>query len=159
MAGDQRNEPFDEPPRDQIPVISRMHVQAMETSDADEVWIGAGMNQLLLRTTGRRSGAEHKVALPYWRDPDGHRIVVGSYAGGPQHPAWFHNLADKAANPEVFVKDRADEYWSDAEVLDGEDYEQIWAALTADRPFYLDYQSRCERRLPLIRLPETRPAS
>ena len=32
-------------------------------------------------------------------------------------------------------------------------YRRTWKALNADRPFYDDYQSRCTRRIPLIRLP------
>src|SRR5688500_18660150 len=71
MVESQRNEPFEEPPFEEISNISRMHVQAMEMTDADEVWIGAGMKQILLRTVGRKSGNEHKVALPYWEDPNG----------------------------------------------------------------------------------------
>ena len=153
----QANEPFEEPPRDQIPTISRMHVEAGEQSDSDEIWVGAGMNQVIVQTVGRKSGKTHKIMVPYWVDENGHRIVVASYAGGPKHPAWFHNLSDKSANPEIMIRERQHRYWSDAEVLDGDDYERTWAALTADRPFYLDYQSRCERRIPLIRLPETRP--
>jgi hypothetical protein len=86
MADNQQNEEFVEPPRDEIPGISRQHVAAMETSDADEIWVMAGMRHVLLRTIGRKSGNEHKVALPYWSDPDGHRVVVASFAGAPQHP-------------------------------------------------------------------------
>lgn len=157
MAESQRNEPFDEPARDQIPGISRAHVAAMETSDAEEVWVGAGMKQLLLRTVGRKTGNQHKVALPYWRDPDGYPIVVASFAGAPQHPAWYLNLADRNANPEVFVRDRQRAFWADAQILDGAEYQRIWNALTADRPYYNDYQTRTERRIPLVRIVEQRP--
>jgi deazaflavin-dependent oxidoreductase (nitroreductase family) len=155
---DQRNLPFEEPPRDQIPGISAMHVAAMDTMDIDDVWVGAGMNQLILRTVGRKSGKEHRVALPYWIDGDGHRVVVASFAGAPQHPAWYLNLADRDANPEVLVKERHESYWADAQDLDGDDYETTWDALTADRPYYRDYQTRCERRIPLVRLVKVRPA-
>jgi deazaflavin-dependent oxidoreductase (nitroreductase family) len=157
MAESQRNEPFVEPARDQIPGISRAHVAAMETSDAEEVWVGAGMKQLLLRTVGRKTGNQHKVALPYWRDPDGYPIVVASFAGAPQHPAWYLNLADRNANPEVFVRDRQRAFWAEAQVLDGAEYQRIWNALTADRPYYNDYQARTERRIPLVRIVEQRP--
>jgi hypothetical protein len=34
----------------------------------------------------------------------------------------------------------------------------VWSELTADRPFYLNYQSRCDRELPLVKLVEVRPA-
>ena len=157
VAKDQRNEPFEEPPREQIPVISRAHVGAMETSDADEIWIGAGMHQLMLRTVGRRTGKEHKVALPFGEDEDGSRIVVASFAGAAQHPAWYLNLADRAANPNVLVRTQGGEFWADAEILEGEDYDRVWKALTADRPYYRDYQTRTNRRIPLIRLVEQPP--
>ena len=159
MVESQANEPFVEPSADQIPVISRAHVEAMEGSDAEEIWVGAGMHQIMLRTVGRKSGQAHKVALPIWLDPDGRPIVVASFAGAPQHPAWYLNLADRQANPEVFVRDRGHAFWAEAQILRGEEYERVWRALTADRPYYNDYQSRTERRIPLVRLVERRPAS
>ena len=91
---DQKNEPFDEPPFDDIAGVSRMHVGGMKVTDDDMVWVGAGMKQLMLRTVGRKSGNEHEVALPYWIDEDGERVVVGSYAGNVKHPAWYLNLTD-----------------------------------------------------------------
>lgn len=149
---------WETPPLDEIPRISAVHVQAMETTDADEVWQQAGMHHVLLRTVGRRSGTEHKVALPFWRDPDGQRIVVASYAGAERDPAWFTNLADRAANPEVLVRVQGGAFWSVPEILDGDEYDRIWALLVADRAWYADYQARTDRRIPLVRLPETRPA-
>lgn len=154
----QKAEAFDEPTPDEIIQISKMHVQAMESSDADEVWRPAGMRHVVIRTIGRKTGNEHKVALPYWIDPNGERIVVASMAGQERNPSWFVNLADKTANPEVLVRHQRGRYWSDAEILDGDDYDQTWAGLTADRAWYNDYQSRCSRRIPLVRLVETRPA-
>ena len=158
MTESQRNEPYDEPPFDQIAGISRMHVQAMESSDADEVWVGAGMKQLILRTVGRKSGTEHKVALPFWLDGDGKKIVVASYAGAKSHPHWYLNLADRDANPEVLIRTRDGSHWAEAEVLDGDEYSRIWDALTNDREYYREYQTRTDRRLPLVRLLERRPA-
>jgi deazaflavin-dependent oxidoreductase (nitroreductase family) len=155
---DQRNEPFHEPPRDQIPAISAMHVAAMETSDADEVWIGAGMKQLMLCTVGRKSGKEHRVALPYWEDADGHHVVVASFSGAPQHPAWYLNVTDRSVNGEVLVKEKGDAYWADPQVLDGDEYRATWDAVIADRPHYNEYQIRTSRRIPLVRLVRLRPA-
>jgi deazaflavin-dependent oxidoreductase (nitroreductase family) len=153
----QRSSEFDTPSRDQIVVISREHVAMMEGSDADEAWVWVGMHHVLLHTVGRRSGTEHKVALPFWRDPDGHRIVVASFAGAAKDPAWFLNLADRAANPQVKVRVQGGVFWADAEILDGADYECSWALLVADRPHYLDYQAKTERRIPLVRLRELGP--
>jgi deazaflavin-dependent oxidoreductase (nitroreductase family) len=158
MVESQANEPFVEPPADQIPIISRAHVEAMEVSDAEEVWVGAGMQQIMLQTVGRKSGTLHKVALPIWFDREGSPIVVASFAGARRHPAWYLNLADRNANPEVLVRDRQHSFWAEAEILQGSDYRQTWQALTADRPYYNDYQSRTERRIPLVRLVERRSA-
>lgn len=149
---------WETPSYEEIPVISRAHVQAMESSSDPAVWVQAGMHHVLLRTIGRKSGTEHKVALPTWRDKNGHRVVVASYAGATKNPSWFVNLADRTANPEVLCRVQDGSYWSVAEVLEGDDYDTTWSQLVADRAWYNDYQARTERRIPLVRLPESRPA-
>lgn len=153
---------WETPPPDEIVNLTAMHVQAMESpldeSTANEVWQQAGMHHVLLRTVGRKSGKEHKVALPTWTDPQGRRIVVASFAGAEKDPSWFVNLADRDANPEVRVKVQGGEYWSVPEILDGDEYDDTWARLCADRAWYANYQAKTNRRIPLVALPETRPA-
>lgn len=158
MSSQKVEQAWETPSLEEIPKISAMHVGAMEQTDSDEVWVQAGMKHVLLRTVGRKSGNEHKIALPTWNDENGHRIVVGSYAGAPGHPAWVLNLMDRTANPEVLVRVQTGSFWSKHEILEGDDYDKNWAALTADRAWYNDYQAKTERRIKLIRLPETRPA-
>ena len=157
-AAGQASTKFVEPPRDQIPAISAAHVAVLESGNGEEFWVAAGMSHLILRTIGRRSGNEHKVALPYWADADGERIVVGSFAGAPQHPAWYLNLTAGDINAEVLVREREGSYWAEPEVLERPDYEQVWAALIVDRPFYVGYTKRTSRTLPLVRLRRLRPA-
>ena len=158
VAESQRAEHFETPERSEIVPTMREHMAAMESSNDESVWIGAGMRYLLLRTIGRRSHAERKVALPFWKDADGLPVVVASYAGAPSHPAWYTNLADRKANPEVLCRMRDRRFWAEAQILEGEEYTAVWEALTADRPFYRDYQKLTQRRIPLVRLRETRPA-
>ena len=67
--------------------IGQGHVAALESTDDDAAWLVAGMHHIVITTVGRKSGTEHKVALPFWRDPEGTRVVVASYAGAPQHPS------------------------------------------------------------------------
>ncbi|MFE3222212.1 nitroreductase/quinone reductase family protein [Nocardia sp. NPDC059228] len=151
---DQRNNPFSEPEQAELVELGRKHVMGMEYTDAEEVWISSGMEHLLLQTVGRRSGKTHKVALPFWVDAAGHRIVVASFIGAPQHPAWYWNLTDTAANAEVRVKLRAADLRARPQILEDPEYQEVWDALTTDREFYRDYQSRTERRIPLVRLRE-----
>jgi deazaflavin-dependent oxidoreductase (nitroreductase family) len=147
----QKNEAFDEPSRDEIPGISRQHTAWLETTDEESAWIIAGMDHVILHTIGRKSGNEHKVTLPFWMDPEGRRVVVGSFAGAPSNPAWCLNLMDHDANPTVKIRVRGGFYECDAEVLEGDERARIWGLLTADREYYIDYQSRTERELPLVR--------
>jgi deazaflavin-dependent oxidoreductase (nitroreductase family) len=149
---------FKEPPREQIPDISRAHVAILESGDGDEFWTAAGMGHVILRTLGRRTGNEHKVVLPFWRDTDGSRVVVASFAGAPQHPSWYLNLTDREKNTEVLVRVREGSYWADPEILEDAEYARVWAALIADRPFYVGYTERTTRVIPLVRLTELRPA-
>jgi deazaflavin-dependent oxidoreductase (nitroreductase family) len=150
---------WETPSLDEIPVLSKAHVGAMETMDDDVVWVQAGMHHVLLRTIGRKSGNEHKVALPIWRDPEGNRVVVASFAGAPGHPSWYLNLSDRKANPEVLCRVQGgQEFWSTPEILEGDEYDRIWALLNADRAWYDNYQAKTDRQIPLVRLPETRPA-
>ena len=157
-ATGQASTTFVEPPRDQIPAISAAHVAILESGNGEEFWVAAGMSHLILRTIGRRSGNEHKVALPYWAEADGQRIVVGSFAGGPQHPAWYLNLIARDTNAEVLVREREGSYWAEPEVFEGPEYDQIWSALIIDRPFYVGYTKRTSRTLPLVRLRRLRSA-
>ena len=47
--------------------------------------------QLVLTTTGRKSGKERTVQLGYTEDGDD-VLVVASNLGGTNHPAWSYNL-------------------------------------------------------------------
>jgi deazaflavin-dependent oxidoreductase (nitroreductase family) len=155
----QATSEFTTPTPEEIVAISAKHVGMMETSDDDDTWIWVGMEHLLLHTIGRKSGNRHKVALPFWRDPEGRRVVVASFGGAPTDPAWFLNLSDRTANPEVLVRVQGGLFWSAPEILDGDDYAATWAGLVADRPWYDSYVAKAGgRRIPLVRLPETRPA-
>ena len=81
----QAAEAFDEPPREEIPGISRGHVQYMESSDADEAWCIAGMHHVILHTIGRKSGNwSTRSRCRTGSIARGNRIVV---AWLPVHPS------------------------------------------------------------------------
>jgi deazaflavin-dependent oxidoreductase (nitroreductase family) len=155
--GDQKVEQqWETPSWDEIPEITKGHVAALETSDADEVWCLAGMHHIVIYSIGRKSGNEHKIALPTWNDPDGNRIVAGSFAGHEQHPAWFLNVRDRK-EPEVRCRVQGKQFWSVPEILEGEERKRIWDLFVQDRAWYTDYQAKTDREIPLVRFPETRP--
>ncbi|NED57503.1 nitroreductase family deazaflavin-dependent oxidoreductase, partial [Micromonospora aurantiaca] len=59
-----------------------------------------GADLLLLTSTGRKSGARHTTPLGSMADGD-RLLVFASNAGGPNHPAWYHNIR---ADPRVTVE-------------------------------------------------------
>lgn len=155
-AQDQRiDQAWETPSAEDIVELTKAHVEAMESSDHEMVWQQVGMHHVLLQTIGRKSGNVHKVALPVWFDPDGHRIVVASFAGAVKHPSWFINLRDSNANPRVRCKTQDDEFWSKPEILEGAERARIWELLVADRAWYTTYQSKTDREIPLVRLAKT----
>ena len=152
---DQKIEQFwDTPTHEEIIQISNAHVEALENGKEDSVWQQVGMQHIVLTTVGRRSGNEHKVALPIWRDANGHRLVVGSFAGADKEPDWLANLRDRTSNPKVRIQTQTGEYECAPEIIEGEERNLLWQQLCNDRAWYNDYQARTERLIPLIRFPE-----
>ena len=83
-----------------------------------------GVPTLLLRTTGRRSGATRTNGLVYARDGNDY-LVVPSNGGADKPPAWLHNLV---ANPEVEIQIERDRQKGTARVVEPSDpdYERLW---------------------------------
>ena len=78
---------------------------------------------LLLTTTGARTGRQTTVPLGFGVDDRGRVLVVGSKAGAPKHPAWFHNLR---ANPSVTVELGDSSYRALAVVTAGEERDHLY---------------------------------
>jgi deazaflavin-dependent oxidoreductase (nitroreductase family) len=104
---------------------------------------------LLLTTLGRKSGEPRTAPMMFVSDGD--PVVIASNDGASTHPSWFLNLETE---PRVTVELPDETYETTAEVLDGEEYERVWAEVTAAAPFFLEHQQRAgARRIPLVRLP------
>lgn len=146
---------WETPSHEEIVNLTKVHVEAMETTNDDMVWIQAGMHHVLLTTIGRRSGKPHKVALPTWQDQNGIRVIVASFAGAENNPSWFLNLRDRKANPRLLCQVQSGKFWSNPEILEGDERDIVWRQLCVDRAWYANYQDRTSRKIPLVRLPET----
>lgn len=103
---------------------------------------------ILLYVRGRRSGLIRRIPLVSVREGDD-LFIVGSKGGAPEHPAWYLNLQ---ADPEVWVRDKADFYPARADTLGGAARAAAWAQLVEAMPFFLEYDEKTERTLPVIRL-------
>jgi deazaflavin-dependent oxidoreductase (nitroreductase family) len=104
--------------------------------------------ELLLTTTGRRSGVPRTVPLLYARDGDSW-VVTASNWGQATHPAWSANLlAQPLAS--ISIDGRSTEVR--AELADGAERERLWPLLTSVWPAYDSYATRTAREIRVFRL-------
>ncbi|MGB9375317.1 MAG: nitroreductase/quinone reductase family protein [Jiangellales bacterium] len=101
-----------------------------------------GLPQLLLTTTGRKSGQARTVTLLY--GPSEHAILlIGSNLGQAHHPAWALNLE---ATPEAVVQIGQTVTPVVAQlVTDPVERDQVWAQMIDIYPGYAMYRSRAGR--------------
>ena len=108
----------------------------------------AGLPNMWLTTTGRKSGLER--SNPLLCVPDGDRILIaGSYFGGPQEPLWVKNLE---ANPEVTVRFRNSTTALVARRLEGEERAQAWPTMVRTWPNFARYEQRTHREIKVFEL-------
>jgi deazaflavin-dependent oxidoreductase (nitroreductase family) len=108
-----------------------------------------GVPTLLLRTTGRRSGATRTNGLVYARD-GGDFLVVASNGGADRDPAWLHNVR---ADPAVEMQVGRDRQQARASVIgpSDPDYERRWKIVNENnRDRYSAYQRQTDRPIPVI---------
>jgi deazaflavin-dependent oxidoreductase (nitroreductase family) len=104
------------------------------------------MSVLLLTTTGRKSGKMRTIPLGSFRDGSGY-VVIASYGGLPQNPAWFLNLQ---SNPEAAIQVRRQKIRVKAETTSPEKRQELWARLLEIAPGYANYQKRTSREIPVV---------
>ncbi len=129
--------------------ILRLHGVLYERSDGRVGHRMIGVPTLLLRTTGRRTGARRTNALVYATDGDTY-VVVGSNGGGDRSPGWFFNVR---AKPEVQIQVAKTKMDGTARVLEpgDQDYERLWRLVNDNNHNRYDgYQSMTSRPIPLI---------
>ena len=110
-----------------------------------------GVPTLLLRTTGRRSGATRTNALVYARDGDDY-LVVASNGGADRPPAWLHNLR---ASPEVEIQVARERRAGTARIVEPSDpdYDRLWKLVNDNNhDRYTGYQKQTARPIPVIAL-------
>lgn len=111
--------------------------------------------ELLLTTTGRKSGLPREVMLVY--APDGPNFVVtASNWGQAHHPAWSANLL---ADPEASVSVHGVRTAVRAELAEGAERDRVWALVTRVWPAYDTYAARSGRDIRVFVLhPRTPPS-
>jgi F420H(2)-dependent quinone reductase len=129
--------------------VLRLHERIYKQTDGRVGHGLLGVPTLLLRTTGRRSGAARTNALVYTRD-GGSYLVVASNGGADRAPAWLHNLR---AHPEVEIQVGRERSRARARVIEppDPDYQRLWGIVNENnRDRYSGYQKLTERPIPVV---------
>jgi len=106
----------------------------------------AGIDMLLLTTTGRRTGDPRTTPLACMED-GGSFVVVGSNNDGPSDPAWWLNLQ---ADPRAEVQIGVERLRVTARLAQGDDRARLWPALKAYNPAYARYERKTAREIPVV---------
>ncbi|MGW0804262.1 nitroreductase family deazaflavin-dependent oxidoreductase [Nonomuraea sp. NPDC002799] len=132
--------------------------QIIEEFRANEGRVGGmfeGSPLVLLTTTGARSGKQ--TTSPVMYVPDGDRyVVIASNGGADHHPAWYHNLR---ATPEATAEVGTEAFVVQAEFVEGEERDQLYARMVAQAPGFAEYAAKTSRRIPVIALNRTTAAA
>ena len=134
--------------------VLRLHQKVYERTDGRVGHRMLGVPALLLRTTGRRSGATRTNGLIFARDGDDY-LVVASNGGADRPPAWLHNLR---ASSDVEIQVGRERRKGTATVVEPPDpgYERLWKIVNENnRDRYAAYQKQTTRPIPVVVLTPT----
>lgn len=124
----------------------RLHAWVYRTTGGRIGHRGAGLTNLLLTTTGRKSGAPRTVTLSYMSDGDTY-VLVASNGGADRHPVWWLNL-QKTPRAQVQIGNQT--MTVEAVEADATERARLWPVLKASNPFYGPYEQITDRRIPVV---------
>jgi len=127
-------------------LLGEEHVRVYRETNGETGYMWNGAPILLLTTKGRKSGQPRTIAIIHTPLENGWAIVA-SKGGSPTHPAWYLNVLD---DPNVEVQVKGDVYKAVARTAEGQEREALWAASNRTWPKYDLYQSRTDRKIPVV---------
>ena len=108
-----------------------------------------GMDVLILKTVGRRSGEPRETPLA-WFAEDNAWLVVAS-GGGSHHPDWHANLMTHPDQAAVELPGSTPTPVT-PHTLTGPARDAAWQRITRTQPRYAKYQKKSAREYPVVRL-------
>jgi deazaflavin-dependent oxidoreductase (nitroreductase family) len=106
----------------------------------------AGYSVLLLHTTGRKSGVAYTTPLTYLKDGENYLLVASNW-GKEHNPGWYYNLLHQPATM-IQVKEKI--LSVKAHQATGDEYARLWKAVTSRNNFYVRYQKKTSRQIPIM---------
>ena len=129
--------------------VLRVHEQIYKRTDGRLGHGMIGVPCLLLRTTGRKSGATRTNGLVYARDGQDY-LVVASNGGADRAPGWLHNVR---AEPQVEIQVGRERSAGTARVVEPSDpdFDRLWKIVNENnKDRYTAYQRQTARPIPVV---------
>lgn len=107
----------------------------------------AGKPVLILHNTGAKTGKQRLNPLVY-ATHNGRYAVAATKGGSAHHPHWFLNVR---ANPDVTVEVGTERFPAKATIVeDGPYRDELYAKLVAIMDQFAEYETKTDRRIPVI---------
>jgi deazaflavin-dependent oxidoreductase (nitroreductase family) len=129
-----------------ISLIGDDHVKLYRETNGEQGYLWNGVPTLLVTTKGRKSGQDRTIPIIY-RQVGDVQAIIASKGGSPTHPAWYLNILE---DPHVKVQIKGDKFDAVARVAEGAERQHLWDESLKAWPNYDVYQSRTERKIPVV---------
>jgi len=133
----------------------RLHTRLYRLTGGRVGHVAGNITNLLLTTTGRKSGEARTVPLAYVAE-GGRWVVVASNGGADRHPAWWLNLR---SSPRATIEVGADRVDVQGREATEAERARLWPKLKTINPFFAQYEQITDRRIPVVILEPAPPPS
>ena len=128
----------------------RDQVEQFEASNGQEANTLPGTDDpiVVITNLGAKSGYVRKTPLMRV-ERDGVYVAIASKGGAPEHPEWYHNFV---THPEVELQDGSQKKTYRAELVEGEERDDLWRLAVDTWSTYASYQEKTDRLIPVFKL-------
>jgi len=126
--------------------MGKLHTQVYRLSGGRIGHKTGPVKNLLLTSTGRKSGEKRTCPLTYFEDK-GRFVLIASNGGNEKHPVWYLNLT---AQPRATIAVGPRKLEIVASTAAGDERAQLWSAAVRMNPQYAVYESITSRQIPVV---------
>jgi len=108
-----------------------------------------GVDVLLLKTIGRKSGKTRTTPLMYKQDGNDY-LIAASAAGAPKHPGWYWNAVKGTDPVEIQVLDQ--KITVNVTDTQGEERNQYYEDFKQISKNFVTYEEKTKRTIPVLKL-------
>ena len=127
-------------------VLGRWHTRLYRLSGGRIGHTAGSIRNLLLTTTGRKSGEKRTCPVAYFEDR-GRFVMIASNGGNEKHPVWYLNLK---ADPRATIDAGPRRVEVVASTAEGEERERLWKEAVRGNSQFAVYESITSRKIPVV---------